>query len=48
MKIFTANPKKEFNEYQQEIEDKVLDVLRSGNYILGINLKFLKIHLKNI
>ena len=42
MKIFTANPKKEFNEYQQEIEDKVLDVLRSGNYILGNQLEILE------
>ena len=38
MKIFTSNPKDEFINYQSEIETKVLEVLRSGSYILGNEL----------
>ena len=38
MKIFTSNPKDEFTNYQLEIETKVLEVLRSGKYILGNEL----------
>ena len=38
MKIFTSNPKDEFINYQLEIETKVLEVLRSGNYILEMSL----------
>ena len=39
MKIFTSNPKDEFTNYQLEIETKVLEVLRSGKYILGNELE---------
>tara|TARA_Y100000739_G_C20609916_1_gene467922 strand:- start:1422 stop:2534 length:1113 start_codon:yes stop_codon:yes gene_type:complete len=38
MKIFTSNPKDEFTNYQLEIETKVLEILRSGKYILGNEL----------
>ena len=39
MKIMPNNLKRGFEKYQEEFEQKALDVLRSGWYILGNEVK---------
>ena len=47
MKIMANRLDRGFKMYQQEFEDKALEVLRSGWYVLGKEVEYLKKNLRN-
>lgn len=47
MRIFCSNPKAQYLSYKKEIDEAVIDVLDSGRYVLGNNVKLFEKEFSN-